>query len=212
MVKINLLLHLRKQAQFCFFKQSLSEMKSNCFYSLTKFFLVWLFYVVNKILFLFSTFSEFYFQIHLCWYTSIINHGNIWLQTLHVTENFSQERNEDTVLLSLTLLCFTKSLFQHNDFKVETTRMCAVNNENYTLPVFLAEISVLNSTEEKSSHFPMLMDLPLVPKLCIELKQDWKSSAYIVNFFLKKDKKWLCFSYKAITQCWEFGPKSLIQA
>ena len=61
----------------------------------------------------------------------MINHGNIWLQTLHLTENFSQERNEDTVLLSLTLLCFTKSLFQDNDFKVETTRMCVVNNENY---------------------------------------------------------------------------------
>ena len=75
-------------------------------------------------------------------------------------------------MLSLTLLCFTKSLFQDNDFKVETTRMCVVNNENYTLPVFLPEISVLNSTEEKSSHFPMLMDLPLVPKLCIKLKQD----------------------------------------
>ena len=46
MVKINLLLQLRKPVQFCFFKQSLSEMKSNSFYSLTKFFLVWLFYVV----------------------------------------------------------------------------------------------------------------------------------------------------------------------
>lgn len=187
MVKINLLLQLRKQVQFCFFKQS--KMKSNYFYSLTKFFLVWLLYIVNEILCLFSTFPEFYFQIHLFWYTSRINHSNIWLQTLHVTENFRQERNEDTVLLSLTLLCFTKSLFQYNDFKVETTRMCVVNNENYTLPVFLAEISVLNSTEEKSSHFSMLRDLPLVPKLCIELKQDWKSSAYIVNFFKKERQK-----------------------
>lgn len=61
---------------------------------------------------------------------------------------------------------------QRNDLKVETTGMCAVNNENDTLPVLLAEISVVNGTEEKSSYFLMLKDLPLVPKLCIELKQN----------------------------------------
>lgn len=61
---------------------------------------------------------------------------------------------------------------QCNDFTVKTTGMRAVNNENYTRPAFLAEISVLNSTEEKSSRFITLKDLPLVPKLRIELKQD----------------------------------------
>lgn len=64
--------------------------------------------------------------------------------------------------------------------------MCAVNNENYTLPVFLAEISVLNSTGGKSSHFTMLKDLPLVPKLCIELK---RIESHDLWHKLKKKKK-----------------------
>lgn len=68
------------------------------------------------------------------------------------------------MVLSLTCVLprqMPEPWLQHNDLKVETTGMCAVNNENYTRPAFLAEISVVNSTEEKSSRFIMLTVSPL---------------------------------------------------
>lgn len=93
--------------------------------------------------------------------------------------------------------------------------MCVVNNENYTLPVFPAEISVLNSAEEKSSHFIMLKISPLCLNFVlnssrIKSHQHGLCMVYIF-FFFKSEEKQLLTLYKAITWDWEFGAISLIQ-
>lgn len=70
--------------------------------------------------------------------------------------------------------------------------MCVVNKENYTLPVFPAEISVLNSAEEKSSHFIMLKISPLCLNFVLNssrIKSHQHGLCMVYIFFFLSQKK-----------------------